>query len=95
MHALRPVATSENDIGGGISHSRHVGFSNDIWIVGSRLGGKLALYRLKQRGIENRLMLPAMNLATIGHLANIEAVFQQIRERTHAETAPANRASAR
>jgi len=23
MHALRPVATSENDVGGGISHSMH------------------------------------------------------------------------
>src|SRR5215831_9313903 len=53
-----------------------------------RLRGNLALHRLKQRGIENRLMLPAMNLAAKGHLADKEAVFQQMRERTHAETAP-------
>jgi hypothetical protein len=33
-------------------------------------------------------MLPAMNLAAIGHLADKAAVFQQMRERTHAETAP-------
>src|SRR5262249_48866284 len=48
-----------------------------------RLGGKLALHRLKQRGIENRLMPPVVDLTAIDHLADIETVLKKIRERAN------------
>src|SRR6516164_2608539 len=60
-----------------------------------RLGGKLALHRLKQRGIENRLMLPVVDLTAIDHLADIEAVLKKIRERANTKTAAADRAPVR
>src|SRR6266705_693242 len=49
-----------------------------------RLIGKLALHRRKQRAIENGLVLAAVNLASVNHLADIEAVLEQMRERDHA-----------
>src|SRR5215211_3136815 len=60
-----------------------------------RLGGKLALNRLKQRGLENGLMLTAVNLAPVDDLADIEAVLEQMRERAHAKAAPADGAAIR
>src|SRR2546426_4535950 len=56
----------------------------------ARLGRELSFYRLEQRGIENGLVLTVVNLATVDHLADIEAVLEQIRERPHAEAAPAD-----
>src|SRR5437660_6798451 len=55
-----------------------------------RLGRELSSYRLEQRGIENGLVLTVVNLATVDQLADIEAVLEQIRERPHAEAAPAD-----
>src|SRR5438128_1305909 len=54
------------------------------------VGRELSFYRLEQRGIENGLVLTVVNLATVDHLADIEAVLEQIRERPHAEAAPAD-----
>ncbi len=59
------------------------------------LSSKLALHRVEQRGIENRLVLAAVNLASVNHLADIEAVLEQMRERAHAKTAPADSAAVR
>src|SRR3989454_7930999 len=56
----------------------------------ARLGRELSFYRLEQRGIENGLVLTVVNLATVDQLADIEAVLEQIRERPHAEAAPAD-----
>src|SRR6266481_6114069 len=56
----------------------------------TRLGRELSSYRLEQRGIENGLVLTVVNLATVDQLADIEAVLEQIRERPHAEAAPAD-----
>src|SRR4029453_4314606 len=56
----------------------------------ARLGRELGLHRLEQRGIENGLMLTAVNLAPVNHLADIEAVLEQMRERPHAKQPPAN-----
>src|SRR3989442_12864159 len=56
----------------------------------ARLGRELSSYRLEQRGIENGLVLTVVNLATVDQLADIEAVLEQIRERPHAEAAPAD-----
>ena len=52
--------------------------------------GELGLHRLKQRGIKNGLVLTAMNVATVDHLADIEAVLKQMRERADAEPPPAD-----
>src|SRR5215211_4938124 len=60
-----------------------------------RLGGKLALHRRKQRGIENGLVFTAVNGATVDHLADIEAVLEQMRERAHAKAAPTDGAAVR
>src|SRR5262249_42253259 len=46
------------------------------------LGRKLALHRLKQRGFENGLMLAAVNLAPVNNFSDIEAVLQQMGERS-------------
>src|SRR5262249_17531620 len=46
-----------------------------------RLGPELGLPRLEQRGIDNGLGLTAVTLAWVAHLANIEAVLEQISER--------------
>jgi len=40
------------------------------------LGRELGLHRLEQRGIENGLVLTAVNLAPVDHLADIEAVLE-------------------
>ena len=40
-------------------------------------------------------MLAAVNLAPVNHLADIEAVLEQMGERAHAEAAPADRAAVR
>src|SRR4029450_5804653 len=54
------------------------------------LPGELALHRLKQRRIKNGLVLSAMNVATVDHLADIEAVLKQMGERADAEPPPAD-----
>jgi len=38
-----------------------------------RLGRELSFYRLEQRGIDNRLVLSVVNLATVDHLADIRS----------------------
>src|SRR2546426_440958 len=53
------------------------------------LGCELGLHRLEQREIENGLVLTAVNLAPVDHLADIEAVLKQISERPYAKAAPA------
>src|SRR6266567_3977609 len=45
--------------------------------------------------IENGLVLTAVNVAPVDHLADIEAVLEQMRERAHAEAASAARAAVR
>src|SRR5258707_13730498 len=57
--------------------------------------GTLSLSRRKQRGIENWLVLTAVNVATVDHLANIEAVLEEMRERANSEAAPADDAAVR
>src|SRR5262249_33360551 len=49
-----------------------------------RLGRELSFYRLEQRGIENGLVLTVVNLAPVDHLADIEAVLEQMGECPHA-----------
>src|SRR5262249_12423234 len=61
----------------------------------ARLGRELGLHRLEQRGIENGLMLTAVKLAPVDHLADIEAVLEQMRERPHPKAAPADRSAGR
>src|SRR5207247_2768987 len=55
-----------------------------------RLGRKLGLHRFKHRGIENGLVLAAVNLATVDHLADIETVLEQMGERSYPKPSPAN-----
>src|SRR6516164_1819319 len=55
-----------------------------------RLGRELSFYRLEQRGIENGLVLTVVNLAPVDHLADIEAVLEQMGERPHAKAPPAD-----
>src|SRR6516164_3476553 len=55
-----------------------------------RLGRKLGLHRREQRTIHNRRLFAAMDLAPVDHLADIEAVLQEMRERAHAEAAAAD-----
>src|SRR2546428_12132405 len=62
---------------------------------GARLGRELSSYRLEQRGIENGLVLTVVNLATVDHLADIEAVLEQVGERAHAKGAPGDGAADR
>ena len=47
------------------------------------MGRKLGLHCLEQRGIDNGLVLTAMNLAPVDDLADVEAVLEQISERPH------------
>ena len=56
----------------------------------ARLGRKLGLHRLEQGTIHNRRLFAAMDLATVDHLADIEAVLEQMGERPHAEAAAAD-----
>src|SRR5438034_11608934 len=60
-----------------------------------RLGRKLGLHRRKQRGIDNGLVLTAVNLAPVDDLADIEAVLEQISERPHAKAPAADGATVR
>src|SRR5215813_15071596 len=56
----------------------------------ARLGRKLGLHRLEQGTIHNRRLFAAMDLATVDHLADIEAVLEQMGERPHAKAPPAD-----
>src|ERR1700732_5343714 len=49
------------------------------------VGGELGLHGLEQSPIEDRLLLPAMDLAAIDHLADVKPVLEEIGERTHSE----------
>src|SRR5712692_918820 len=49
------------------------------------VGGEFFLHGLEQGAIEDRLMLPAMDLAAIDHLADVEPVLEQIGEGAHSE----------
>src|SRR6516162_7398988 len=54
----------------------------------ARLGRKLGLHRREQRTIHNRRLFAAMDLAPVDHLADIEAVLEQMGERPHAKAPP-------
>src|SRR5262245_46202871 len=56
----------------------------------ARPGRKLGLHRREQRTIHNRRLFAAMDLATVDHLADIEAVLEQMGERPHAKAPPAD-----
>src|SRR5260370_40774931 len=56
----------------------------------ARVDRKLALHRREQGTIHNRRLFAAMDLAPVDHLADIEAVLEQMGERPHAEAAPAD-----
>src|SRR5262249_48343312 len=47
----------------------------------ARRGRKLGLHRREQRTIHNRRLFAAMDLAPVDHLADIEAVLEQMGER--------------
>jgi hypothetical protein len=49
------------------------------------VGGELGLHGLEQVTVEDRLVLPAMQLAPVSDFANVEPVLQQIGEGAHAE----------
>src|SRR5438132_9074622 len=54
----------------------------------ARLGRKLGLHRREQGTIHNRRLFAAMDLAPVDHLADIEAVLEQMGERPHAKAPP-------
>src|SRR5262249_36405331 len=54
----------------------------------ARLGRKLGLHRLEQGTIHNRRLFAAIDLAPVDHLADIEAVLDQMRERPHPNAPP-------
>src|SRR6516225_5816375 len=56
-------------------------------------GRKLGLHRREYGTIHNRRLFAAMDLATVDHLADIEAVLEQIRERPYAKAPPADGAA--
>jgi hypothetical protein len=56
----------------------------------ARLGRKLGLHRLEQGTIYNRRLFAAVDLATVDHLADIEAVLEKMGERPHAKAPPAD-----
>src|SRR6516162_7668501 len=56
----------------------------------ARPGRKLGLHRREQGTIHNRRLFAAMDLAPVDHLADIEAVLEQIRERPHTKAPPAD-----
>src|SRR5882672_3433739 len=47
--------------------------------------GQLCLHGVEQGAIDDGLMLPAMNLATIDDFTDVEAVLEQVGERSHPE----------
>src|SRR6266852_7111979 len=49
------------------------------------VGGEFFLHHLEQGAIEDRRMLPAMHLAAVDHLADVEPVLEQIGEGAHPE----------
>src|SRR5207253_7263438 len=49
----------------------------------ARLGGKSGLRRLEQGPIKDRLVVAGMHLAAVDHLADVEAVLEQIGQRPH------------
>jgi len=61
----------------------------------ARLGRKLGLHCREQGTIHNRRLFAAMDLATVDHLADIEAVLEQMGERPHAKAPPADGAAVR
>src|SRR5829696_8070798 len=60
-----------------------------------RLRGKLGLRGLEQGTIEDRLLLATVNVTAVDHLADIEPVLEQMRERPHREGATADGATVR
>ena len=47
-------------------------------LTNDRIAGKLALHCLEDRTFHNGLMLTTMVLTAVGHLANVNAVLEQI-----------------
>src|SRR5215472_5522833 len=61
-----------------------------------RSAGEPRSWHCREQGtIHNRRLFAAMDLAPVDHLADIEAVLEQIRERPHAEAPAADGAAVR
>src|SRR6202035_5764155 len=54
-------------------------------LPGDGIGGALGLHGLEHVAAEDWLMLAAMHLTTIGDLAEVEPVLEQMGKRSHAE----------
>src|SRR5215475_5742844 len=81
-HAVAAVVEDATGQNGGRALEPH--------LPGDGVGGELGLHGFKQVTVKDRLMLPAMHLAPIGDLADVEPVLEQMGEWAHAEkdTAP-------
>src|SRR5260370_36634712 len=49
--------------------------------------GQPGLDGVERRAVEDRLMLAGMDFATVGHVADVEAVLEEMRERANAVSA--------
>src|SRR5258708_35678962 len=57
--------------------------------------GQPGLDGVERGAVEDRLMLAGMNFATVGHVADVEAVLEEMRERGKAVSPPSFRTAAR
>ena len=61
------------------------GSASELDLPVNGVGGALRLHGLEQVPAEDRFVLAAMHLAPIGDLSDVEPVFEEIGERSHAE----------
>src|SRR5262249_30314571 len=59
-------------------------------LTSDRIAGKLPLRRFEDKAFHNGLMLTAVVLAPVCHLANVNAVLEQIGERPNSKASPAD-----
>src|SRR5260370_2376815 len=66
------------------SHDQNGGRVRDVRMPFQGTLGQAGLDGVERGAVEDRLMLAGMNFATVGHVADVEAVLEEMRERANA-----------
>src|SRR5260370_21966095 len=86
-HAVAAIVeNSPHQNGGGV---------RDVQMPFQGTFGPPGLDGVERGAVEDRLMLAGMNFATVGHVADVEAVLEEMRERANAVSSASFRPAAR
>src|SRR5712671_335154 len=86
-HPVAAIVENPPHQNGGRARDLHMPFQGTF--------GQPGLDGVERGAVEDRLMLAGMNFATVGHVADVEAVLEEMRERANAVSSASFRPAAR